>query len=44
MATEFMVEDAISQAKKLDKYYAEHKKLIGPLHGVPISTKVLQIF
>lgn len=34
-----MTESAISQAKELDIYFAEHKKLVGPLHGVPISTK-----
>lgn len=38
--TEFMTDDAIAQARALDEYYAKHKKLIGPLHGVPISTKV----
>lgn len=38
-ATEFMAEDAISRAKELDAYYAQQKKLMGPLHGVPISTK-----
>ena len=37
--TEFMVDDAIAQARLLDEYFAEHKKLIGPLHGVAISTK-----
>ena len=30
---------AIADAKELDKYYAEHKKPIGALHGVPISLK-----
>ena len=34
-----MSEDAISRAKELDAYFKEHKKLIGPLHGVPMSTK-----
>lgn len=34
-----MAEDAISRAKELDAWYAQHKKLMGPLHGVPISTK-----
>jgi hypothetical protein len=41
--TEFMAEDAIRQARVLDEYYATHKKLIGPLHGVPISTKVCNL-
>lgn len=34
-----MSADAISQARALDAYFAKHGKLIGPLHGVPISTK-----
>jgi len=34
-----MGDDAVARAKELDAYFAEHKKLIGPLHGVPISTK-----
>lgn len=34
-----MADDAISQARELDAYFAKHKTLRGPLHGVPISTK-----
>lgn len=34
-----MADDAIAQAKELDTYFKLHGKLIGPLHGVPISTK-----
>ncbi|KAL4752789.1 hypothetical protein BDW72DRAFT_170576 [Aspergillus terricola var. indicus] len=30
---------AIEDAKRLDAYFAEHKKPLGPLHGVPISLK-----
>lgn len=30
---------AIEDAKRLDAYYAEHKKPMGPLHGLPISLK-----
>jgi amidase len=30
---------ALSDAKALDAYYAEHKKPSGPLHGVPVSLK-----
>lgn len=34
-----MPERALSRAGELDAYYAEHKKPIGPLHGLPISVK-----
>jgi amidase len=30
---------ALSDAKALDAYFAEHKKVKGPLHGVPVSLK-----
>lgn len=30
---------ALASAKELDQYYAQHKKTIGPLHGVPVSLK-----
>ncbi|KIW57597.1 hypothetical protein PV05_06136 [Exophiala xenobiotica] len=30
---------ALASAKELDDYYAQHKKTIGPLHGVPVSLK-----
>lgn len=30
---------AIAQAKELDAYFEEHKKPVGPLHGLPISLK-----
>ena len=30
---------AIASAKALDEYYKKNQKLIGPLHGVPISLK-----
>lgn len=29
----------MSRAKELDDYYAENKKTVGPLHGLPISLK-----
>jgi Asp-tRNA(Asn)/Glu-tRNA(Gln) amidotransferase A subunit family amidase len=32
-------ERALARAAELDKYYAENKKPIGPLHGLPISVK-----
>ena len=34
-----MPERALTRAKILDDYYAEHKRPIGPLHGLPISVK-----
>ncbi|KIV85071.1 hypothetical protein PV11_00806 [Exophiala sideris] len=30
---------ALASATELDHYYAQHKKTIGPLHGVPVSLK-----
>ncbi|KAL9599860.1 MAG: hypothetical protein Q9219_003554 [cf. Caloplaca sp. 3 TL-2023] len=37
--TEVLPEQALARADELDKYYAEHKRPIGPLHGLPISVK-----
>lgn len=36
---EFFYEAAIADAEALDKYFAEHKKPVGPLHGLPVSLK-----
>jgi len=36
---EFFPEAALAQAKELDAYFAENKKTVGPLHGLPISLK-----
>ena len=38
-ATEFMVDETLSKAAELDKHYKETGKIVGPLHGVPISVK-----
>ncbi|KAG2421812.1 hypothetical protein HFD88_005788 [Aspergillus terreus] len=38
-ATEFMADAAIARAKELDAHYKKTGKLVGPLHGVPISVK-----
>lgn len=37
--TQWFMESAIAQAKKLDDYLEENGKTIGPLHGVPVSLK-----
>jgi amidase len=37
--TELLPERALERAKELDAYYAEHKRPVGPLHGLPISVK-----
>ncbi|KAK6440500.1 hypothetical protein LTR95_003278 [Oleoguttula sp. CCFEE 5521] len=34
-----MFDDAIAQAKQLDRHFAETGKTVGPLHGLPISLK-----
>ncbi|KAH7140245.1 amidase signature domain-containing protein [Dactylonectria estremocensis] len=36
---EFFPEIALARAKELDDYYAQRKKTVGPLHGLPISLK-----
>ncbi|PQE04663.1 general amidase protein [Rutstroemia sp. NJR-2017a BBW] len=37
--TEICFEDAITRAKELDEYFHKHGKVMGPLHGLPISLK-----
>ena len=36
---EIFFDAALAQAKQLDDYFAQHKKPMGPLHGLPISLK-----
>ncbi|KAK5046461.1 hypothetical protein LTR84_008264 [Exophiala bonariae] len=43
-ATEFMWEEALEQAKGLDRYFEEYGKIKGPLHGVPVSVKEMVSF
>lgn len=38
--TEIMFMDAIEDAKKLDTYFKENGKILGPLHGLPMTFKV----
>jgi amidase len=38
-ATEFMVAEALSRATELDAHFQKNGKLVGPLHGLPISVK-----
>ena len=37
--TETMFDDALKRGEYLDSYLADHKKPVGPLHGVPVSLK-----
>ncbi|PBP26365.1 amidase [Diplocarpon rosae] len=37
--TEILLAQALGCAAYLDSYFHEHKKPIGPLHGMPISVK-----
>ena len=39
---EFFWDIAEKQAMELDDYYAKHRKVIGPFHGLPISLKGLR--
>ncbi|KAF2705077.1 acetamidase [Pleomassaria siparia CBS 279.74] len=37
--TEILFDDALNRAEELDQYFKEHGKLVGPLHGVPMTLK-----
>ncbi|KAK3081151.1 hypothetical protein LTS18_009735 [Coniosporium uncinatum] len=37
--TEVFFDAALERAAELDEYFRQHRKLIGPLHGVPITLK-----
>lgn len=36
---EIFFDQAIAEAEKADKYFAEHKRPVGVLHGLPVSLK-----
>lgn len=38
-AVEFIVDDALTRAAELDEHFKSTGKIVGPLHGVPISVK-----
>lgn len=37
--TEIFFDEALQQSTRLDEHYQSHGKLIGPLHGVPVTLK-----
>ncbi|KAG2052288.1 amidase [Suillus hirtellus] len=37
--TDFFLDEGIKQAQQLDEYFQKEGKVIGPLHGLPISVK-----
>lgn len=37
--TEIFFDGALKEAVRLDEHYRKHGKVIGPLHGVPITLK-----
>ncbi|KAF2682321.1 amidase [Lentithecium fluviatile CBS 122367] len=37
--TEILFDDALAKARELDRFYEEHGRLVGPLHGVPMTLK-----
>ena len=37
--TEICFDDALEQARQLDEFQRAHGRLVGPLHGVPVSLK-----
>jgi amidase len=43
-ATEFMAEEALAQACALDAHFRSTGKIVGVLHGVPVSTKEMVSF
>jgi len=37
---DFFLDEGIEQARQLDEYFQKEGKVVGPLHGLPISIKV----
>ncbi|KAF2133025.1 amidase [Dothidotthia symphoricarpi CBS 119687] len=37
--TEILFDDATKQANELDKFFKTHGRLVGPLHGIPMTVK-----
>jgi amidase len=37
--TEMFFDEALATAEYLDDYFEKHKRVIGPLHGLPVSLK-----
>jgi len=37
---DFFLDEGIEQARQLDEYFQKEGKVVGPLHGLPISVKV----
>lgn len=41
--TDFWLEEALARARELDEHFAKTGKVVGALHGLPISLKVRNI-
>jgi len=39
-----MAEEALAQARALDEHYSKTGKIVGPMHGVPVSVKEMVSF
>lgn len=37
----YFYEEAIARARELDGHFTRTRKVVGPLHGVPIAIKVI---
>jgi Asp-tRNA(Asn)/Glu-tRNA(Gln) amidotransferase A subunit family amidase len=41
--TGFFPEEALNTAQKLDAHFKSTGKVVGPLHGLPVSIKVISL-